>query len=200
MNINLLLKEMFKTFVFLTQIPRIIFYRVLSYGKVDGNAKLRQPLYVAGKGVVCFGKNVSIGVFPSPYYWSTYSYMEARGANAKIFIDDGTSINNGFVAIAEHTSISIGKNVLIGTNVEIIDSDFHGLEVEKRSESDPDKSKAVRVSNDVFLGSNVKVCKGVTIGEGAVIANGSCVIRDVPAFCIAGGNPAKIVGQIKRNE
>ena len=96
--------------------------------------------------------------------------------------------------IAEHASISIGKNCLIGTNVEIIDSDFHGIRVEERGMSKPEWAKPVSVGNNVFLGSNVKICKGVSIGDGSVIANGAVVTKDVPSNVTAGGNPVKLKG------
>ena len=85
---------------------------------------------------------------------------------------------------------------MIGTNVEICDSDFHGLNVVERKLSKKEKSKPVKIQDDVFIGSNVRICKGVTIGRGSVIANSSVVIRDVPENSIAGGNPATIIKKL----
>lgn len=105
-------------------------------------------------------------------------------------------MNNNFSAIAELTSITIGCNCLIGTNVEIYDSDFHGASIDKRRDSKKEWALLVSIGNDVFIGSNVKILKGVSIGDGAVIAHGSIVLNDVPSCVIAGGISAKIIKTI----
>jgi len=144
-------------------------------------------------GVIEFVGQIKIGFSPSPLFFSTYAYMEARNSGARITIGDGTWINNGFSAIAEHTSITIGQRVLIGANVEILDSDFHGIRVVDRNVSRSDWARPVVIEDDVFIGSNARVLKGVTIGRGAVIANSSIVVSDIPADSVAGGNPARVI-------
>ena len=178
------------------QLARTLFCRVASTNTFTGKPALHQPLQCAGRGKIAFGEKVSIGVFPSPHYLSTYAYLEARNESASIEIGSGTWINNGFCAIAEFSSITIGKNCLIGACVEILDSDFHGLSIEQRGMSKPEWTRPVTISDSVFIGSNVKIMKGVTIGYGSVIANGSVVVGDVPAGVIAGGVPAKKLGDI----
>ena len=176
---------------------RIWQYRLLSNAVLDGvEPHLKQPLQAIGSGVIEFEKGVSIGFFPSPFFFSSYAYLDVRNKTSKIVIGENTSINNGFVAIAEHTSIKIGARVLIGTNVEIFDSDFHGINLSDRNTSKPEWARSVEVGDDVFIGSNVRICKGVTIGAGSVIANGSIVTHDVPVGVIAAGNPAVIVRRI----
>lgn len=181
----------------LVQWPRIHLYRVLSGAVVQGRPTLYQPLQTVGLGVIEFTGQVKIGVFPSPFFFTTYAYIEARKSTAKITIGDGTWINNGFSAIAEHTSITIGRRVLIGANVEIYDSDFHGIRVDERNKSKDEWAKPVVVEDDVFIGSNVRVLKGVTIGRGSVIANSSLVVKDIPPGVIAGGNPARVIKAIE---
>ena len=186
-------KLLFKT----VQRFRIWQYRLLSNAVLDGvKPHLRQPLQAIGSGVIEFEKGVSIGFFPSHFFFSSYAYLDVRNKTSKIVIGENTSINNGFVAIAEHTSIKIGARVLIGTNVEIFDSDFHGINLSDRNTSKPEWARSVEVGDDVFIGSNVRICKGVTIGAGSVIANGSIVTHDVPVGVIAAGNPAVIVRRI----
>jgi acetyltransferase-like isoleucine patch superfamily enzyme len=180
----------------LVQWPRILFYRLLSSATIKGKLHLYQPLQSVGLGIIKFSGTVKIGFFPSPLFFSTYAYIEARNGNATISIGDGTSINNGFIAIAEHTSITIGQRVLIGTNVEIFDSDFHGLQLTDRMKSKAEWAKPVVIEDDVFLGSNVRVLKGVTIGRGSVIANSSVVLKDIPPNVVAGGMPAKVLRAI----
>jgi maltose O-acetyltransferase len=126
--------------------------------------------------------------------------LEARNKGASISIGNGTWINNDFRAIAEHTFISIGENCRIGGRVEMLDSDFHGLCVDQRDMSKAEWAAPVIVGNDVFIGSNVAILKGVRIGDGAVIAAGSIVTRDIPSRVVAAGNPARVVSSLNGQE
>jgi acetyltransferase-like isoleucine patch superfamily enzyme len=185
------------TFLRLIQAVRKFGFRFVSTAIFEGYPLIHQPVQFVGKGKISFGSNVNIGVFPSPYYLMGYTYLEARGDLATIEIGDDTWINNNFVAIAEHSKIKIGSNVLIGTNVEIYDSDFHGLKISQRNVSLFHWAKPVIVGNNVFIGSNVKILKGVSIGAGSIIANGSIVVNDIPENTIAGGNPARVIREIE---
>lgn len=176
---------------------RVSFYSFISSNAVIGMPRKSQPVMFCGKGDIRIDKNVTIGFFPSPQFLSTYAHIEARSKSACIEIKADTWISNNFCAIAEHTSIKIGGNCRIGSNVEIIDSDFHGLNVAERNISKPERARPVFIGSDVFVGSNVKILKGVTVGEGSVIANGSVVFEDIPPFTIAAGNPAKPIRKLQ---
>ena len=179
------------------QYGRIVKYRFISSLKIKGNIIRYQPVHAVGSGILEIEGNVKIGVFPSPYFFSSYAYIESRNPWAKISIGDGTWINNGVVIIAEHSSIKIGRRCLLGTNVEVIDSDFHGLEVRDRNRSISSWCRPVIIEDDVFLGSNVKIQKGVTIGRSAVVANGSVVTKDVPPCTVVGGNPIRNIRSLE---
>ncbi len=182
----------------LLQWVRSSFYAALSTGRSNGCIQKRQPVLILGSGIIEFEKNITLGYFPSPHFFNGYIHLEARGKDAHISFGEDTHINNNFVAICEHTTITVGKRCLIGTNVEIYDSDFHGVRVSDRSTSNPEKARPVLIGNDVFIGSNVKIMKGVVIGEGSVIANGSVVVGTIPSHSIAGGNPAIVLRAIER--
>lgn len=53
--------------------------------------------------------------------------------------------------------------------------------------------ESINIGNDVWIGANVVVLDGVTVGNGAIIAAGSVVVKDVPPYAIVGGNPAKLI-------
>jgi acetyltransferase-like isoleucine patch superfamily enzyme len=189
----------FLVFLFIKtlQFPRILIIRIASYAHVTGKPIRRQPVMILGAGKVEFLGKVTIGYFPSPQFLSTYAHLEVRKRTARIIIRNGTHINNNFCAISEHTSIEIGENCRIGHNVEMLDSNFHGLEVNERSKSLPEWSKPILVGNNVFIGSNVKILKGVTVGDGSVIASGSVVTKDIPAMTIAAGSPARVIRHLR---
>lgn len=178
------------------QFPRICWYKMLSSSHVNGKPTMLQPVQMIGKGTITFCGSVTLGFYPSPFFYSGYCYLETRTESGFISMDDGTWINNNFVAISVSKGIALGKNVLIGTNVEIYDSDFHRLDPLQRHICISEDDRAVIIEDNVFIGSNVKVMKGVRIGKDSVIANGSIVVKDIPAGVIAGGNPAKVLRKI----
>jgi len=187
---------MYKLIIFLHRKIRILVYQILSNNTTTSNLKRIQPVQLLGAGDINIIGKVTIGYFPSPHFFSTYAYLEARGKNSFIEIGDNTIINNGFVAIADKTSITIGENCLIGTQVEIYDSDFHALNAKNRKEENIYHPSPVKIGNNVFIGSNVRILKGVSIGDNCVIANNSVVTKDIPCSCIAGGIPAVVINQI----
>ena len=175
------------------QVFRIKYYKILSTNKkIAGKPKLIQPLLALGPGTLIFKGKVNLGCYPSPYFFNGYAHLDTRGINSGIEIGNGTWINNNATIIADGAKIIIGKNVLIGYNLNIFTSDFHGLEPEKRLSSDYPKEDVV-VGDNVFIGSNVTILKGSTIGENTVIANGAIVSGKIPENVIAGGIPCKVI-------
>ena len=97
-------------------------------------------------------------------------------------------------------SISIGDNLLTGTNVLITDNS-HGQSTREHMSlpfnERPLYSKGpVVIGNNVWLGNNVCVMPGVTIGDGAIIGANSVVTHDIPAYSVAAGIPAKVIKQL----
>lgn len=171
--------------------------KILSRGNLVGNPKMLQPLLYQGNGNIFISENVTLGNYLSKGFFSGYHYFEAREQDSRIFIDYGTHINNNSTIIAEKTSIRIGKNCLIGTDFEVVDSDFHPLSPESRKHNKKHTAKEVLIGNNVFIGSNVKILKGVVIGDGSVIGMGSIVSSSIPKNSIAAGNPAKVISSTK---
>ena len=159
--------------------------------RLSGKPNLYLPLLLNGRGKISFGKNVQIGVVASPNFYSHYTYLEARNLESEISIGDNVSINNAFSAVA-FSKITIQNNVLIGVNCSLIDNDGHNLEGDKRN-SDDVKTEAILIEENVFLGDDVTILKGVTIGRNSVIGNGSIVTKSIPENSIAAGNPARVI-------
>ncbi|HSH67759.1 MAG TPA: acyltransferase [Bacteroidia bacterium] len=83
--------------------------------------------------------------------------------------------------------IKIGSNTVISEGVTIRDSDNHSMDY-----PDYTKTADVEIGNNVWIGINVTILKGVKIGDGAVIAAGALVNKDIPGNSLAGGVPAKV--------
>lgn len=178
---------------------RIIKYKLLSDCKqVSGKPNLNSAVLVSGAGHVRFGKNVYLGVQRSPYFFSTYIYLEVRQPGSVISIEDGVWINNNANMISDGPGITICKDTLIGPNFSVFDSDFHELHPAKRLNGIPLTGR-VLIRENVFIGANVTILKGVEIGANSVIANGSVVTKSIPSNVIAGGNPCKVIKELNIN-
>ncbi|WP_143315757.1 acyltransferase [Clostridium sp. HBUAS56017] len=107
--------------------------------------------------------------------------------------------------------IQIGNNVLIAHNVNIIDNNGHSTDYKVRREELPyilkcghakqnifnRRIKPIIIGDDVWIGLNSIILKGVSIGKGAIIASGSVVTKDVPEFTMVSGNPARVIKYLK---
>ena len=134
--------------------------------------------------------------------------IEFEREDVSISIGDRVFMNGSLIA-AEN--ISIGNDVLIAWGVTVMDHNSHAIAFSKRSNDAVDwqsgkktwthvKTGAVKISDKTWIGFNSIILKGVTIGEGAVIGAGSVVTKDIPAWTIAAGNPARIIREIPENE
>lgn len=96
-------------------------------------------------------------------------------------------------------SVTIGKHVAVGGGSRISDSNHHPLNYLDRRENKDEETKSlpIVIEDDVFIGANCIIGKGVTIGARSIIAAGSVVVKDIPADVIAGGNPCKIIKSLK---
>lgn len=119
-----------------------------------------------------------------------------------------------YCSIGDHSRIvsgdriEIGDRVLIAHNVNILDNNSHPVDPKERHmdfmanfESQMQafdlKAKGIKIEDDVWIGFNSTILKGVTIGKGAIIGAGSIVVSDVEPYTINVGNPLRCVGHIK---
>src|SRR5690606_19030028 len=88
------------------------------------------------------------------------------------------------------TAIAIGQGCLISWGVTMMDHDAHDIEVDGVVIN---PQAPIRIEDDVWIGANATILKGVTIGQGAIVAGGSVVTKDVAPRNVVGGNPAKVI-------
>jgi acetyltransferase-like isoleucine patch superfamily enzyme len=98
-------------------------------------------------------------------------------------IGDRTEIHCG-------ESVAIGDRVIIAWDCNILDRDYHSVDATQ------ERTAPVSIGNDVWIGCRSIVLKGVNIGDGAVVAAGSVVTKDVPAHTLVAGNPAEIKKEV----
>ena len=116
----------------------------------------------------------------------TYGYNTTVGDNFFLNVN-GKLMDSG--------KITIGNNVFIAPNVCII-TEEHAMDVEQRIQG-LEYTHPVTIGDNVWICAGALVLPGVTIGEGSVIGAGSVVTKDIPAHCLAVGNPCKVIRKLK---
>ncbi len=136
-----------------------------------------------------------------------------------VVIGSNTYIGASTIICAEN--VTIGSDTLIAWGVTIVDHDSHSTDWKNRREDvrqwhagylqgdltkaanlknwDVVQKKPVIIGDKVWIGFNVIILKGVTIGEGAVVAAGSVVTKNIAAWTVVGGNPAKVIKELEPN-
>lgn len=127
--------------------------------------------------------------------WIEPDFRCEYGSNIRI--GDNTYINFGCI-ILDCAAIEIGNNVLIGPNVGLY-APNHALDPEERADG-LCCGKPIKICDRVWLGGDVKIVGGVTIGEGSVIGAGSVVTKDIPARVVAAGNPCRVIRPITEKD
>ncbi len=123
----------------------------------------------------------SFGLFP-PFYTDCGKNLHI---GKRVFINAGCKFQ-------DQGGITIGDDVLIGHNC-VIATLNHAMDPDRRADMIP---APVRIGNKVWVGANATILQGVTIGDGAIIAAGAVVNKDVPPRAIVGGVPARIIKTI----
>jgi acetyltransferase-like isoleucine patch superfamily enzyme len=158
--------------------------------RADGLPVIR----MSRRGAVTFGDHCQINSrLKSNLVGKTNpTFLDCRGGGKIAF---GNNSGCSFAVISSRSDIQIGNHVKIGGNVRIFDHDYHSLDYLDRRDGNKDlpRTKPVRIGNDVFIGTNAMILKGVTIGDRAIVGAGSVVVKDVPADEIWAGNPARFI-------
>lgn len=124
---------------------------------------------------------------------------------AQSLIEDFTTINNGVgdVFIGDRTIIGMGNTVIgpvkIGNDVMfaqniVVSGMNHGYEdIHVPPSKQKDICKQITIADEVWIGANCVITAGVNIGKHSIIGAGSVVTKDIPSYCIAVGNPARVI-------
>ena len=156
------------------------------------------PIIRVEKGSkVCIGKRLIL--ISNPYFSEpgiNHPVM-IRTINPDAIIEIGNDVGMSGGGVVAARSVKIGNKVMIGANTLIMDTDFHPVAPENRRYSrDNVHCEEVIIEDNVFIGMDAKIMKGVRIGENSVVAAGSIVTKNIPPNSMAAGIPAKIVKSI----
>lgn len=171
------------------------------YGVIYVNYKTSGiPYVMVARGAKRFqiGNNFSMnnGIKGNPIgCYQRCTFFVDKGA--ELMIGDNVGISQ--TALIAHKSITIGDNVKIGGGTCIYDTDFHSLDPKIRMSKEDKKcrvEKPVKICDNVFIGAQSIILKGVTIGCNSIIGAGSVVSKSIPENEIWAGNPAKFIRKI----
>lgn len=127
------------------------------------------------------------------------SSMVFAHANSQIIIGNGTSISE-YTRVAAQNKVYIGNDVLMGPNVFIADYNHEYRDVTKPinhqghvfTDSNNNLNE-VKIGDGCWLGKNAVIVGNISIGKNAVIGANSTVVKDIPAYSVAAGNPARVI-------
>lgn len=179
----------------LTRKSSVLFFRSISTAKPEGKFCAIAPVLCEGKGRIVVGEGTLFGYIEDAEFWTSYVFLNPRTAESKISIGKNCQICNRFTAISEGEGIEIGDNVLVGTAVTVMDSDFHDIEPSRRLTGTP-KTGKVAIADNVWIGDRVTILKGTSIGKNSVVAAGAVVSGAFPENVVIGGVPAKVIREI----
>jgi acetyltransferase-like isoleucine patch superfamily enzyme len=130
-------------------------------------------------------------------------------SNARVRVGDWCFVGPG-AKIWAMESIDIGSRVFISHGVQVFDNNSHSLSAAERHErfkelrtlgrhsiAESVVHRPIRIEDDVWIGFNAAIMKGVTIGRGAVVGAGAVVTHDIAAYDVVVGNPARVAGEAR---
>ena len=130
------------------------------------------------------------------------SYIDQRGmvliGEKNLHIGRHVYIGHNATFLCQYTSVTIQDNVIIGPRLTLVENDhnFHIIgEYIIDSGLCNSSQNSITIESDTWIGANVTILKGVTIGRGSVVAACACVTKTCPPYSIIGGVPAKIIGR-----
>ena len=152
------------------------------------NFQTNGRLVIKGPGLVVFGDDINAWAHAEKNVLITYT------PGSRITIGSGTRLNGA--GIMAYTRVEVGPRCILGSTI-VFDSDFHPLDPAHRHDCDAPVSCApITVGENVWLGGQSAVLKGVTIGKNSVVAFRGVVSSDVPPNVVVAGNPARVVKEL----
>lgn len=192
------------------RIQQVFFQQSIGLVMVGEGVKIRYPRYLkvgknfiiednveivalSKRGITC-GNNVTIGAFstikPSSYY--------GRNIGEGLEIGDNSNIGR-YSYVGCSGFIKIGKNVMVSPRVSFFAENHNFEHTDRPMKEQGVTREPIVIEDDCWIASGSIVLAGVTIGKGSVVAAGSVVTKDIPAYSIVAGSPARIIRNRKES-
>jgi lipopolysaccharide O-acetyltransferase len=168
---------------------RLVLDVIVSKIMFSKGALIRRPFYIRNQGILDIGEGFLTG--PGVI-------IDVIGSEAKLSVGSDVKLNHR-VHIACALDIKIGDRVLMASNVYISDHSHGSYSGELHTDPSiaPNERELIRnrvvIGDDCWLGQNVCILPGVTLGRAVVVGAGSVVTKDIPDNCIVAGVPAKVI-------
>lgn len=165
-------------------------FDVSRFKRFGSNSNINSPLSIFHPEYVEIGNDTNIMLNARLDCWPSYAGIKL---DPKLVIGDRTQLGLNFTAICSDR-LYIGDDVLVAGGV-IITTQNHGMdpESERSYQRQPLISAPVYIENGCWIGEHAAILPGVTIGEKSIIGANSVVTKDIPAYSIAAGIPAKVI-------
>lgn len=158
---------------------------------LGGNSNMMKPWNIDIHGAhINIGSNIHVVTAKDRRVsFSTWQFEDYQG---HITLGDNCLVCPG-VRLDSGSHITVGDNCMLAAGSYVTDADWHDLY---------DRTKIIGVTlpvtlaDNVWVGDGATICKGVSIGENSIVGAGAIVTSDVPANCVAAGNPARVVKQL----
>ena len=162
----------------------------IEYGKaVKGNR-----VVFTNNGTISIGNNVLLNSYPGGELVSTG--IHAYFSYSKVIIGQNCILNGTMIYC--RSRVTILANCMFGPGVKIIDNDSHRVSINSSERRKAPITIPVCINENVWVGANSLILKGVTIGENSIIAAHSVVTKDIPKNTLVAGNPAKVIRELKK--
>jgi len=159
------------------------------FNKVLGKFYISRNVKIEGFSNITLGKNVEL---------SYGSGLFANNANINLGDRFFLGINASIEASREN--IEIGDSCMIAANCVLVSDDHKFSDTQVCIMDQGFKSAEIIIGNDVWIGSNCVILKGVEIGKGSVVGAGSVVSKIIPPYSVFAGNPGKVIANRKKRE
>jgi NDP-sugar pyrophosphorylase family protein len=143
---------------------------------------------------MCFGAGLQLRSTARSNPLGPYRPVTLSTWQADAVLQTGANFAMTGGTICAAVRVEIGDNVNVGANSTIMDTDFHPLDPQQRIMAPANGASApVVIEDNVFIGMNCIILKGVTIGRNSVVGAGSVVVQNVPPNVVVAGNPARVI-------